>query len=83
MRITIVGFASQPGTATHNLALGLRRAEAAKAYLVSQGIEADRIEIGTGGEGQLAVEGSGETVDAQNRRGQFSILITHLPPPMP
>jgi peptidoglycan-associated lipoprotein len=75
MRIVISGFASQPGTTDYNLALGLRRAEAAKAYLVSRGVDPIRIEIATKGEGQLLVEGPGEIADAQNRRGQFRLLI--------
>jgi outer membrane protein OmpA-like peptidoglycan-associated protein len=75
MRIVISGFASQPGTAEYNMALGLRRAEAAKAYLVSRGVDPIRIEIATKGEGQLLVEGPGEVADAQNRRGQFRLLI--------
>ena len=75
MRIVIVGFASQPGTSDYNLALGTRRAEAAKAYLVAQGVDPIRIEIATRGEGGLLVEGPGEVADAQNRRGQFRLLI--------
>lgn len=75
MRIVISGFASQPGTADYNMALGLRRAESAKAYLVSRGVDPIRIEIATKGEGQLLVEGPGEVADAQNRRGQFRLLI--------
>jgi peptidoglycan-associated lipoprotein len=75
MRVVIVGFASEPGTARYNMALGLRRAEAAKAYLVSRGIDPIRIEIATRGAGELMVEGPGETADAANRRGQFRLLI--------
>jgi peptidoglycan-associated lipoprotein len=75
MRIVIVGFASQPGTAEYNMALGLRRAEAAKAYLVSQGVDQTRIEIATHGEGDLAVEGPGKAANMANRRDQFRLLI--------
>ena len=75
MRIVISGYASEPGTAAYNQALGLRRAEAAKAYLVSQGVDPIRIEIATYGEGRLMVEGPGEAADAENRRGQFRLLI--------
>lgn len=75
MRIVISGFASQPGTSEYNMALGLRRAESAKAYLVSRGVDPIRIEIATKGEGQLLVEGPGEVADAANRRGQFRLLI--------
>ncbi len=55
--------------------LGTRRAEVARAYLVSQGVDPIRIEIATHGEGQLLVEGPGELADAGNRRGQFRLLI--------
>jgi outer membrane protein OmpA-like peptidoglycan-associated protein len=75
MRVAIVGFASQPGSDAYNMALGMRRAEAAKAYLVSQGIAASRIEIATRGEGQLVLEGTTETANAANRRGTFRLLV--------
>ena len=74
MRIVIVGFASQPGSNSHNMALGLQRAEAAKAYLVLHGIDPVRIEIATRGEGEQAVEGRTEVANAANRRGQFRLL---------
>lgn len=79
LRIVIVGFASEPGTDAYNMALGLRRAEAAKAYLVSKGVMPSRIEIETRGEGQLLVEGPTDAANASNRRGQFRILLTETP----
>ena len=87
LRIVIVGYASRPGTAAHNLALGTRRAEAAKRHLVAQGISPTRIEIATRGQGELLVEGPGEAADAQNRRDQFQLLVAAhndvflMPPP--
>lgn len=83
MRIVIVGYASEPGSVAYNLALGTRRAEAAKAYLVARGVDPIRIEIATQGEGQLLVEGPGEWADAENRRGQFRLLVAdaYLVPP--
>lgn len=75
LRIAIVGFASQPGSEAYNMALGMRRAEAAKAYLVAQGVDASRIDITTRGEGQLVVEGPGEAANAANRRGTFRLLV--------
>ena len=66
----ISGFASRPGTEAYNMALGLRRAEAARAHLVSRGVDPIRIKIATRGEAQLFIEGPGETADAANRRGQ-------------
>jgi peptidoglycan-associated lipoprotein len=73
MRIVITGFASQPGTVPYNAALGLRRAEAARAYLVSKGVDPVRIEIATEGEGRLKIEN--RSAAAENRRGQFRLLI--------
>ncbi len=83
MRIVITGYASSPGTDAYNLALGFRRATAAKAFLVSQGVGAERIEISTRGEQNLLVEGPTDIANAANRRGQFRLLISdpHLVKP--
>ncbi len=75
MRIVITGYASQPGTEAYNMALGLRRAEATRAYLVSQGVAASRIQIATRGENDLVIDGPGERADAANRRGEFRLLV--------
>lgn len=75
MKIVITGYASSPGTDAYNMALGLRRAHASKDYLVSQGVAENRIEIATRGENNLLVEGPGEVANAENRRGQFRLLI--------
>ena len=85
MRIVITGFTSQVGTDAYNMALGLRRAQASRDYLVSQGVESVRIEISTKGEGNLRVEGPGELANAENRRSQFRLLIAdpHLAVPKP
>ena len=80
MRIVITGFASQPGDSGFNMALGLRRAEETKAYLVSRGVSPVRIEIATKGEGQLLVAGPEEAnqndpANIANRRTQFRLLV--------
>lgn len=75
MKIVITGYASAPGTDAHNMALGFRRATASRAYLVSQGVAQDRIEITTRGEENLLIEGPGDVANAANRRGQFRLLI--------
>jgi outer membrane protein OmpA-like peptidoglycan-associated protein len=75
MRIVIAGFASHPDTVGYNTALGLQRAEAAQAYLVSQGADSTQIEIATRGTGEFLVEGPEEAADAANGRGQFQLLI--------
>ena len=80
MRIVITGFASQPGDSAYNMALGLRRAEVTKAYLVSRGVAPVRIEIATKGEGQLLVAGpldmdQDNSANVANRRSQFRLLV--------
>jgi outer membrane protein OmpA-like peptidoglycan-associated protein len=80
MRIVITGFASQPGDSGYNMALGLRRSEVTKAYLVARGVAPVRIEIATKGEGQLLVAGPEEASDNDsgniaNRRSQFRLLV--------
>jgi outer membrane protein OmpA-like peptidoglycan-associated protein len=75
MCILITGFASPPGSPAYNMALGYRRAEAAKAFLVAQGIDPVRIEISTLGEGQLLVEGPGRAAGVANRRVEFRLLV--------
>jgi peptidoglycan-associated lipoprotein len=77
MKIVITGYASAPGTDAYNMALGLRRATASKAYLVSRGVAADRIEIATRGENNLLVEGPSDVANTANRRGQFRLLIAN------
>ena len=75
MRILITGHASAPGTETYNAALGLRRANGAKAYLVAAGIPASRIEIVTHGEEEPAVAGSSDRADTANRRATFRLQV--------
>jgi outer membrane protein OmpA-like peptidoglycan-associated protein len=85
MRIIITGFTSSPGTAEYNMALGLKRATVARDYLVSKGVAPIRIEISTRGEGRLLVEGPSDFANAENRRGQFRLLVADpfLQPPKP
>lgn len=68
VRITIEGHCDERGTREYNLALGDRRANSAKNYLVARGISAERITtISYGKERPLAM-GSDEGAWAQNRR---------------
>jgi outer membrane protein OmpA-like peptidoglycan-associated protein len=75
MTISIVGHTDEAGTGAYNMALGMRRAEAAKAYIVSRGINADRIVIESRGETQPVTEASGRAGQAPNRRAVFHIVI--------
>ena len=68
VRVSIEGHADERGTREYNLALGDRRANAAKNYLVARGVDAGRIStISYGKERPLAL-GSDEASWAQNRR---------------
>lgn len=73
LRIAIVGHCDERGSDEYNLALGNRRALAAKQYLVSRGIGADRISTRSMGKEQPVDPGHTEDAWAQNRRDEFSI----------
>ncbi len=73
-RITIEGHADERGTREYNLALGDRRANAAKNYLAARGVSPARITtISYGKERPLAL-GSDEASWAQNRRAVTIVL---------
>ncbi|AKM11628.1 hypothetical protein AB433_07350 [Croceicoccus naphthovorans] len=67
-RITIEGHCDERGTREYNLALGEKRANAAKNYLVSLGIAASRISTVSYGKERPVAMGSDESSWAQNRR---------------
>ena len=66
--VTIEGHCDERGTREYNLALGERRAQAAKNVLVAAGIPAARISTTSYGKERPAVVGSTEEAYAQNRR---------------
>lgn len=74
MRIRISGHADERGSDEYNLALGQRRAAAAKTYLVQQGIDAGRIDIVSYGEERPVCTESNEACWQQNRRDEFEII---------
>jgi peptidoglycan-associated lipoprotein len=71
--ITIEGHADERGTAEYNLALGERRAAAARTYLVSLGIPADRLKTVSYGKEFPFDPGHDEAAWAKNRRAQFVV----------
>jgi peptidoglycan-associated lipoprotein len=71
--ITIEGHCDERGTAEYNLALGERRAVAARAYLVSLGISADRLRTVSYGKEFPFDPGHDEAAFAKNRRAHFVI----------
>ena len=73
LRIRIAGHTDERGSDEYNIALGQRRAAAAKRYLTQRGIAATRIETVSYGEERPAAEGHDEAAWAQNRRDEFEI----------
>ena len=73
VKIQISGHADERGSDEYNLALGNRRAAAAKRYLENKGIDAGRIEVVSYGEERPLAQGSDEAAYAQNRRDEFQV----------
>jgi peptidoglycan-associated lipoprotein len=73
LRIRIGGHCDERGSDEYNLALGNRRAQSAKQYLVSHGIDASRIETQSWGEERPLVDGHDESAWSQNRRAEFEV----------
>jgi peptidoglycan-associated lipoprotein len=74
VRLRIEGHADERGSIEYNVALGQRRAEAARAFMVNYGISADRLETVSWGEDRPLVRASNEEAWAQNRRNEFRII---------
>ena len=68
VRVTMEGHCDERGTREYNLALGDRRANSAKAFLVNAGIPAARISVISYGKERPQSQGSDEGAWAQNRR---------------
>jgi peptidoglycan-associated lipoprotein len=73
VRVTIEGDCDERGTREYNLALGARRANAVKEYLVSLGVSASRVETISYGKEHPMCTQSTEDCWAQNRRGVTGI----------
>lgn len=69
--VQIEGHCDERGSVEYNLALGQRRAQSAKNYLVQLGIDASRLPTMSYGEEKPAVEGHDESAWAKNRRDEF------------
>jgi peptidoglycan-associated lipoprotein len=70
-RFTIEGYADPRGTNEYNLALGERRADTVRRFLIVVGIEPDRLAIVTRGRTQAFCPEPTEACWAQNRRAHF------------
>ena len=67
IKIIVEGHCDERGTREYNLALGERRANAVKNYLVKKGIKANRIKTISYGKDKPVFVGTGEAVWAKNR----------------
>jgi peptidoglycan-associated lipoprotein len=74
MKFQIEGHCDERGTGEYNLALGERRANSAKKYLISLGIEPSRISTISYGEERPFDQGHNEDAWTKNRRAHFVIL---------
>ena len=70
-KLTIEGHCDERGTPEYNLALGERRANAAKDYLVAHGVDGSRVETISYGEERPFATGHDEASWAQNRRAHL------------
>jgi len=73
VQVLMEGHCDERGTAAYNLALGERRANAAKEYLVSLGIDGSRLRTVSYGKERPFCTESSETCWQQNRRAHFVI----------
>ncbi|HKY60023.1 MAG TPA: peptidoglycan-associated lipoprotein Pal [Gemmatimonadota bacterium] len=71
IRVRIEGHADERGTVEYNLALGERRADSARTYLIDLGIDPDRLTTISYGEERPLAEGHNEAAWQQNRRDEF------------
>jgi peptidoglycan-associated lipoprotein len=75
LRVEIEGHTCNIGTAEYNLALGDRRANAVKDYLVSRGVTADRLRTVSYGEERPKYDNSREETRRLNRRAALTVNL--------
>jgi peptidoglycan-associated lipoprotein len=78
VKIRIAGHTDSRGSDEYNLALGQRRAAAAKRYLTDRGIDASRIEIVSFGEERGVCSDEDESCWSRNRRDEFEITAGQI-----
>ncbi len=74
VRIQIEGHCDERGTAEYNVALGHRRAQSTKKYLVSLGVSASRIDTVSYGEERPDDPRHHELAWGKNRRAKFNVI---------
>ena len=74
VKVRIEGHCDERGTSEYNLALGDRRANSAKKYLVDLGVSAERLSTISYGEEKPADPGHDEAAWAKNRRDELKLM---------
>lgn len=74
-RVLIEGHCDERGTVEYNFGLGERRARTVMDYMVSQGVDASRLQTLSKGEEEPAAAGSNEAAWGLNRRAQFKFIL--------
>jgi peptidoglycan-associated lipoprotein len=74
VRVRIEGNCDERGTREYNLALGARRANSVRDYLVAHGVAADRITTVSYGKEKPVDPGTGDEADAHNRNGHTALV---------
>ena len=81
MRVLIAGNCDERGSAEYNIALGEKRARAAKDFLTALGVPEKNLETTSYGKERLAVSGcTDDPCHAKNRRDEFTVLQSNLQP---
>jgi peptidoglycan-associated lipoprotein len=71
LRLVIEGHSDARGSNEYNLALSLKRAEAIRDFLSTEGVDKNALTVASKGEESPAAEGMTEEAFAKNRRGEF------------
>ncbi|HEY9230052.1 MAG TPA: OmpA family protein, partial [Gemmatimonadaceae bacterium] len=74
VRVRVEGNADDRGSDEYNQALGMRRAQTARKYLIDNGIDAARIDIASYGEERPVCQEHEESCWSRNRRDEFVIV---------
>ena len=69
LSVMVEGHADERGTREYNIALGDRRANAVRNYMIALGVSPSRVDVISYGKERPAVPGANETAWSQNRRG--------------
>jgi len=73
LKLRIEGNADERGSEEYNLALGMRRADAAKQYITGFGVDGSRLATMSNGEDKPADPGHDESAWSKNRRDEFVV----------